>query len=141
MRRKLKFEQIGGTKVDLHSIRFCFSLKKYPIFHPFYKSISAQPRQSHTGQKFSEKFFCNGYFEISLLSFLLKTFEQNFVYTVYLYLVRIWTYKNADETAHTFSRSKNVKKRRKNAYCVNSPQVLKKRSDCQYWAELHRVPM
>ena len=30
------------------------------------------------------------------------------------YLVRIWTYKNANEKAHTFSRSKN-------GYCVNSP--------------------
>ena len=27
--------------------------------------------------------------------------------------MRIWTYKNADEKAHTFSRSKNVKKRTK----------------------------
>ena len=35
--------------------------------------------------------------------------------------MRIWTYKNADEKAHTFSRgSKNVKKRTKNEYCVNS---------------------
>ena len=32
-------------------------------------------------------------------------------------LVRTWTYKNADEKAHTFSRSKNVK----NGYCVYSP--------------------
>ena len=30
-----------------------------------------------------------------------------------VWLVRIWTYKNADEKAHTFSRSKNVKKRTK----------------------------
>ena len=39
--------------------------------------------------------------------------------------MRIWTYKNADEKAHTFPRrSKNVKNRRKrlkNGYCVNSP--------------------
>ena len=39
-------------------------------------------------------------------------------------LVRIWTYKNADEKVHTFSRiSKKVKKRTnrtKNGYWVNS---------------------
>ena len=39
-----------------------------------------------------------------------------------VWLVRIWTHKNADEKAHTLSRrSKNVKKRTKNGYCVNSP--------------------
>ena len=40
-----------------------------------------------------------------------------------VWLVWIWTDKNADEKAHTFSRrSKNVKKRTKNGYryCVNS---------------------
>ena len=34
--------------------------------------------------------------------------------------MRIWTYKNADEKVHTFSRrSKNGRKRTKNGYCVN----------------------
>ena len=55
-------------KVKLHSIRFssvflcfCFSLTKYALFHPhFYVSISALTRQSHTGQKFSEKKFLLG---------------------------------------------------------------------------------
>ena len=99
-------------------LRFCFSLTKYALFHPhFYVSISALTRQSHTGQKLSEKIFCKGvrrYFEISLLSFIHKIFEQNFYLNITVYLVRIWTYKNADEKAHTFSRrSKNVKKRTK----------------------------
>ena len=99
-------------------LRFYFSLKKYALFHPhFYKSISALTRQPHTGQKFSEKNFFKGvqlYFEISLLSFIHKIFEQNFYLYITVYLVRIWTYKNADEKAHTFSRrSKNVKKRTK----------------------------
>ena len=50
------------------------------------------------------------YFEISLLSFIHKIFEQNsYLYTT-VYLLRIWTYKIADEKVHTFSRSKNVKK-------------------------------
>ena len=44
-----------------------------------------------------------------------KVFEKNFYQYVTFYLVRIWTYKNADEKAHTFSRrSKNVKKADKN---------------------------
>ena len=62
--------------MDLHSIRFsyvfvrflrnCFSVKKYELFPPyFYMSISALTRQSHTGQKFSEKkFFVKGYSSI-----------------------------------------------------------------------------
>ena len=98
-------------------LRFCF-LKKHALFHPhFYVSISALTRQSHTGQKFFEKFFCKEvqlYFEISLVSFIRKIFEQNFYLYITAYLVRIWTYKNADEKAHAFSRrSKNVKKRTK----------------------------
>ena len=49
-------------------------------------SISALTRQSHTRQKFSEIFFCKGvqlYFEISLLSFIHKIFEQNFLSICY----------------------------------------------------------
>ena len=58
------------------------------------------------------KYWVQPYFEISLLSFIRKIFEQNFYQYITVYLVRIWTYKNADEKAHTFSkRSKNVKKR------------------------------
>ena len=61
-------------------------MKKYAIFHPhFYISISALTRLPHTGQKFSEKIFCKGvqlYFEILLLSFIHKIFEQSF----YLYI-------------------------------------------------------
>ena len=110
-------------------LRFCFSFTKYALFHPhFYVSISALTRQSHTGQKFSEKSFCKGvqlYFEISLLLFIHKIFEQNFHLYITVYLVRIWTYKNANEKAHTFSRrSKNGQKRTKNGYCVNSPLLL-----------------
>ena len=105
-------------------------MKKYAIFHwHFYMSISALTRQSHTGKSFPKKFFCKGvllYFEISLLSFIHKNFEQNFyLYIITVYLVRIWTNKNADEKAHTFSRrSKNAKKRTKNGYCLNSPLVI-----------------
>ena len=68
-------------------------------------------------KSFPKKFFCKVvqlYFEISLLSFIHKIFEQNFYPYITVYFVRIWTYKNADEKAHTFSRrSKNVKKRTK----------------------------
>ena len=70
---------------------------------------------SQSGQKFSEKTFWKAVrtalFEISLLSFIHKLFEQNFYLYVTIHLVRIWTYKNANEKAYTFSRrSKNVKK-------------------------------
>ena len=56
-------------------------------------------------KSFPKKLFCKGvqlYFEISLLSFTHKIFEQNFYLYITVYLVRIWTYKNADEKAHTF---------------------------------------
>ena len=36
-------------------------------------------------------------------------FRKTFVQYVTVWLVRIWTYKNADVKAHIFSRSKNVK--------------------------------
>ena len=69
---------------------------------------------SLTEQKFSEKNFrgvvqtVQFYFEISHLN---KILEQNFYLCVAVYVVRIWTYKNADEKAHTFSRrSKNERK-------------------------------
>ena len=49
------YRWICTVSVFLH---FCFSVKKYAIFHPhFYTSISALTRQSHTGQEFSEKMF------------------------------------------------------------------------------------
>ena len=51
-----------------------------------------------------------------------KIFRKTFVQHVTVWFVRIWTYKNADETSYIFSRrSRNVKKRTKNswAYCVN----------------------
>ena len=67
-------------------------------------------------KSFSKQICCKGaqpYFEISLLSFTHKIFEQKFYQYVTVYVVQIWTYKNADEKAHTLSRrSKNVKKKR-----------------------------
>ena len=76
-----------------------------------------QPDSHILNKSFPKKIFCKVvqlHFEISLLSFIHKIFEQNFYLHTTVYLVRIWTYKNADEKAHTFSRrSKNVKKRTK----------------------------
>ena len=114
-------------KVNLLSIRFlsvflrfCFFLKKYALFHPhFLKSISALTRRSHTGQKFSEKSFL--WRSTALFwNIALVVHTQNFYLYTTVYLVRIWTYKNADEKAHTFSRSKNVKKRTK----TNEKRIL-----------------
>ena len=70
---------------------------------------------------------------IALYPFTKNFFRKTFVQYVTVWLVRIWTYKNADEKAHTFwKRSKNVKKRTKNGYCVNSP------SNC-FWVCAHRI--
>ena len=43
-------------------LRFCFSVKKYALFHPhFHISISAQTRLSNAGQKvFRKKFLLRG---------------------------------------------------------------------------------
>ena len=78
--------------------------------------ISPYPHytDSHILDKsFPKKIFCKGvqlYFEISLVSFIHKVFEQNFYVYISVYLVQIWTYKNADEKAHTFlMRSKIFK--------------------------------
>ena len=57
---------LHGIRLSSVFLRFCFLLKKYALFYPqFYKSIPALTRQSHTGQKFSEKnFFVKGYSSI-----------------------------------------------------------------------------
>ena len=64
------------------------------------------------------------YFKIRLLVLLCKNFfRTTFVQYVTVWLVRIWTYKNADEKGHTCSRrSKNVKKRTK----TNEKRLLRK---------------
>ena len=61
-----------------------------------------------------------------------KFFRKIFVQYVTVWLVRIWTYKNADEKAHTFSRrSKNVKKRTK---------TYEKRIQCKFTFKLFQQP-
>ena len=94
---------------------FCFFLKKYALFHPhFYKSIPHIPDSHILDKCFPKKIFCEGvqlYFEISLLSFIHKIFEQNFYLYTTIYLVRIWTHKNADEKAHYFLKQKQKRKK------------------------------
>ena len=114
--------------MNLHSIRFSYVfvrfftflllLDKVCAFSSAFLCVHIRTNQTVTywTKVFRKKFFVKGYssFEISLLSFIHKIFEQNFYLYTTVYLVRIWTYKNADEKAHTFSRrSKNVKKRTK----------------------------
>ena len=54
------------------------------------------------------------YFKIELYFFTKNFFRKTLVQYATVWLVRIWTHKNADEKGHTFSkRSKNVKKRTK----------------------------
>ena len=102
-------------------LRFCFFLKKYALFHPhFYKSASALTRKSHTGQNCFVKFFVKEY--ISTLKYRSYRSYMKFLNKIFIYiqvnLLRIWTNKNANEKARTFSRiSKNVQKRTKNGYC------------------------
>ena len=127
-RRTVNFERIR-LKVNLHSIRFSYVfvrfftflllLEKVYAFSSAFLCVHIRTNQTVTywTKVVRKNFFCKGvrrYFEISLLSFVHKIFEQNFYLYITVYLVRIWTYKNADEKAHTFSRrSKNVKKRTK----------------------------
>ena len=55
--------------------------------------------------------------------FTKKIFVKTFVQYVTVWLVQIWTYKNADEKEHTFScRRKNGQKRKK----VDEKQILGK---------------
>ena len=115
--------------MNLHSFRFSFVFVRFFTFLLLLDKVCAFPsaflcvhvRTNQTvtywTKVFRKKIFCKRvqlYFEISLLSFIHKMFGQNFYPYTTIYLVRIWTYKNADEKAHTFSRrSKNVKKRTK----------------------------
>ena len=109
-------------KVNLHNIRFssvflrfCFSLKKYALFHPhFYKYISTLSRLLYIDKNFVPKFCVwtiRAIFLNKAVTLGKKSFWTTFVQYVTVWLVRIWTYKIADEKGHICSRrSKNVKK-------------------------------
>ena len=120
--------------MDLHSIRFLSVFVRFFTFLLFHKkvcnfssafiyvSIRANQIVTYWTRVSEKKIFCKEilqlYFEISLLPFIYKIFEQNFYQYITIYFVRIWTYKNADEKAHTFLwRSKNGQKSTKNGYC------------------------
>ena len=119
--------------MGLHSIRFSYVfvrfftflllLDKVCAFSSAFLCVHIRTNQivTYWTKVFRKKFFVKRYSSIlkyrsypSYTKFLNKIFEQNFYLYTTVYLVRIWTYKNADEKAHTFSRrSKNVKKRTK----------------------------
>ena len=84
--------------------------------------------QPCTRQKFFEKFLWKGLqlcFEISLSSFIPQIFEQIFYQSVTVYLVRVWTYKNADEKVRAFFwRRKQCSKTDKN--CILCKSALKR---------------
>ena len=132
--------------MNLHSIRFCpfflrfcFSMKKYALFclH-FYQSISALSRLLHFDKKFVQKFcvwVMRAIFKIGLYPFTKNFFCEGYKllssirqYVTVCWLVRIRTYKNADEKEHTFSGEekpyKNGQLERKYGYCVNPPKVI-----------------
>ena len=105
-------------------VRFFFSIKNYVfIVRIFTAYVHIRTKQTVTYRtKVFRKHFCKSvqlYFEILL-------FERNIYQYVAVYLLQKQTYKNAEEKAHTFSRtSKNLKKRTKIEYWVNSPKVTK----------------
>ena len=86
-------------------------MTKYVLFRPlFVCPYSHKPDRHILDKSFPKNNFCKVvYFEILLLSFIHKTFEQN-----------------RDEKARTFSRKRNnvKKKGRKNWICVNSPNAI-----------------
>ena len=126
--------------MDLHSIRFstifvCFFTflllrEKVCNFSSafLYVHICTNQAVTYWTIVFRKFFFVKEYSSILKYRFyrLYKNFWTKFFYLyITVYLMRIWTYKNADEKAHTFSRkSKNVQKqtkRTKNGCCVISP--------------------
>ena len=127
-------------KEDLHCIRFSYAFVLYVFSFPrksmffyviFIRPYPHSPDCHKLNKRFPKKVFCKEvqpYFEISLWSFKHKIFEQNFCQYATVYLVRIWTCKNANEKVHTFSwkskHAKNGQKGKKNGYCVNSLLTL-----------------
>ena len=68
-----------------------------------------------------------------------RSFEQNFYLHTTVYLVWIWTNKNAEKkSAYFFKKKQKRKKRKKNGYCVNlslvsqcaSPQLRTNKKSC-----------
>ena len=110
-------------KVGLHSIRFssvfvCFITfllfrEKVCDFSSAFLYVYIRTNQTVTyWTKVFQKNFCKGvqpYFEISFLSFIQKGLEQNFYLYIAVYLVRIWTYKNADEKVCEKQKRKKTK--------------------------------
>ena len=78
-----------------------------------YVHIRTNQTVTYWTKVFRKKFFCQGvqlYFEISLLSFIHKIFEQNFYLYITVYLVRIWTYKMRIKSAYFFKEKQKRKK-------------------------------
>ena len=116
-------------KVNLHSIRFSYVFVRFFTFLLLLDEVCAfssaflcvhiRTNQTVTywTKVFRKIFFVKGYSSISKYSSYrsyTKFLNKIFIYILTVYLVRIRTYKNADEKAHTFSRrSKNEKKRTK----------------------------
>ena len=109
----MNLHSIRFSFVFVGFLRFCF-LKNYALFHPnFYKSISALSRLLYIEKNFVHERY-ERYFKIELYPFTKTFFRKTLVQYVTVWLVRIWTYENADEKSHSFSwRSINVKKRTK----------------------------
>ena len=115
-------------KVNSHSIRFSYVFVRFFTFLLLLDKVCAllsaflcvhiRTNQTVTywTKVFRKNFFVKGCSSISKYGSYrsyTKFLNKIFIY-ITVYLVRIWTYKNANEKAHTFSRrSKNVKERTK----------------------------
>ena len=121
------FHLASGKTTQDGFTKYPFLGRFYPFWHVFflqekvrsfsfaflYVHIDTSQTVTCWTKVFEKNFFkaIQLYFEIQLLSLTRKIFEPNFYQCAIVYLVRIWTQKNADEKEYTFSwSSKNVKK-------------------------------
>ena len=117
---------IYTVAVFVRFFTFLLLRKKVCAFSFAFLYVHIRTNQTVTyGTKvFRKIFFIKGYSSIlKYRSYRSHTKFLNKIKYLYItvYLVVIWTYKNVDKKAHTFSRRcENVKKRTKNGYCVNS---------------------
>ena len=120
-RRFYSISESRELKANLHGIRFsyvfflgfCLSLKKYALFLPhLYKFIFAVSRLLHVDKNSVQK----AIFQNRTVHLFQNCFWKTFVQYVTVWLVRIWTHKNADEK-HSFSwKRKNLQTRTKSGY-------------------------
>ena len=111
---KLAYDVTIATQLrSIYTVPYPFLLlleKKMPFSIRIF--ISPYPHNqtvTYRTKVFRKKFFVTGY--SSIVKYRSYRSHTKFYLYKTVYFVQIWTYKNADEKAHNFSRSKNVKKK------------------------------